>query len=143
MALKDRLARQYAWAKASKHFYEFDFSSIYAVLAFQLSRMYGFMSGPDAVAVHKKLHIKMLKKAAVLAQQLVDDDFGKQYYNIAESVKDKYVEFNHEQAGKCLLPTLAYSKAFDRAWKVEEKEREAAKKKLFNIIQKYSNSWWD
>lgn len=139
-----RIIRLYHWSKFMWTNWDFDAHSIYSLLNYKLKRLeYCLING---CAIQEKKDLKALKVAIKLSQRIYD-----------EVHEDRLMEKHYKKWGilidgifhsknKKLMTgeqNIQYRKEFIQYNTLAQKLTDNDKKRLFAIITKYDNRWWD
>jgi hypothetical protein len=117
---KEKICRSFAYAKFGWANYDFDYSSVYKLLSFKLSRLYNTLD-KDPYHTFTPKDRKALLLAIKLCDNIVEDNYGDAY---KEKHDKKWGELNFD------------GKNLDRSKVKTKKQKEQERKEFLEIIKK-------
>jgi len=152
----ERLQKFFLFGKFSWKIYDFDFSSVYEIMYFQMKNVRKSLEYSKKYVIHDVHHLRALDEAINIINRLRKDEYENKFYDIHEERwgKTPPFRFGPEKNGASEL-------FLDKRPKVITKEDEAQERKEFLqisektecarkidldrlnlLLKKYSRAWW-
>lgn len=142
------LCRMFYWGWHMRNSYDYDARTIYKVLYRKLSRLQYEMEN-DGHCIWNDSNtnlMKKLKESKQLAKKLSKYSYSKNYEQVFKKYKsnkkENIVFFDLHKDAKCIDSAL-YSFIVRKAFNKDSNEEAYDKKRLFYLLEKYIQHWWD
>ena len=153
------LKRSYEYAKHGYNSYDWDDFHLYDDIAFKIKRMKKFFESSDSMTAetHCKKTAKEMTEVLKLLERVPFDPFGEYYDKYEKPIIKRYGQlrmYTSELENGCSRVHMMRDKETDKNRKAIRKAEDIArrkaynarnreKKKLFALIAKYIDGWWD
>lgn len=155
------IKRSYDYAKQGWNSHDWDDFHLYDDITFKVKRMRAFFASTDTVTndKHCKQTVKEMDEVLKLLDKVPYDPFGEYYDKYEAEITKKYGKLRmyttelEEEENTSRLHMMRDKEDYTnakkletaqrRAWTKAFKERERDKKKVFELLNKHIDGWWD
>jgi hypothetical protein len=150
---REMLGRMFFWAWKMRWSWDFDANTVYEMLHLKLSRVHDCMKEHGHLewnANHDSNLMRKLAEAKMLAKKLSDENYRQnveRFYDMYKREKarngwlEKSLAKYHPKAKP--INEKLHSYFFKKAAERDDAERAYDKKRLYYLMDKYLESWWD
>ena len=149
---KEQIERMWFWAWKMRKNYDFDAHTLYDIMYYKLDRIYNTMVNHSHLVWNSDINnkdMRRLSEARNLAKRLMEcdyhtntDKFYSMYKNPSKGTLDVLMNDMNPKA-KILKDQKLYNYMFVKSYKKDEKLKQIHKKRLFFLLDRHIEGWWD